>query len=53
VIKSRLTRWAENVACLGNERTAYIFLVGKAEEKRLSENPHVDRRIILKRILKK
>ena len=34
VIKSRRMRWAGHVACMGGERGAYRFLVGKLEGKR-------------------
>jgi 3-oxoacyl-ACP reductase-like protein len=31
VIKSRIMRWAENVACMGARRDTYEVLVGKLE----------------------
>jgi len=34
VIKSIRMRWAEHVACMGEERGVYRVLVGKPEEKR-------------------
>ena len=34
VIKSRRMRWAGHVACMGEERGVYRFLVGKPEGKR-------------------
>ena len=34
VIKSRITRWAGHVACMGEERGVYRALVGKPEGKR-------------------
>jgi hypothetical protein len=33
VIKSRRTRWAGHVACMGEMRNAYNILVGKPERK--------------------
>ena len=33
VIKSKRMRWAGHVACMGEERGAYWFLVGKPEGK--------------------
>jgi len=34
VIKSRRMRWAGHVACMGEEREVYRFLVGKPERRR-------------------
>jgi len=34
VIKSRITRWAGHVSCMGDERGVYRVLVGKPEGKR-------------------
>ena len=34
VIKSRRMRWAGHVVCMGEERVAYMVLVGKPEGKR-------------------
>jgi len=34
VIKSRRMRWAEHVACMGEERGVYRVLVGKPEGRR-------------------
>jgi hypothetical protein len=34
VTKSRRTRWAGNVACMGKRISAYRVLVRKTEEKR-------------------
>jgi len=34
VIKSRRMRWAEHVACMGEDRGVYRVLVGKPEGKR-------------------
>jgi len=39
VIKSRIMRWAGNVARMGEERGVYRFLVGKLEGKRPLERP--------------
>jgi len=39
VIKSRRMRWAGHVACMGEEREAYNFLVGKPEGKRPMGRP--------------
>jgi hypothetical protein len=38
-IKSRRMRWAEHVACKGEERNVYRVLVGKLEGKRQLERP--------------
>jgi hypothetical protein len=35
VIKSRRTRWARDVACIGEGRGVYRMLVGRPEGKRL------------------
>jgi hypothetical protein len=53
VIKSRRTRWAGHVKSTDEMRNAYEIVVGKADGKRLLGNPSVNRRIILKRIIKK
>ena len=34
MIKSRRMRWARHVACMGERRSLYRFLVGKPEGKR-------------------
>jgi len=39
VIKSRRMRWAGYVACMGEERGVYRFLVGKQEGKRPLRRP--------------
>jgi hypothetical protein len=39
VIKSRRMRWAGHVACMGEGRGAYRFLVGGTERKRLLGRP--------------
>jgi hypothetical protein len=39
VIKSRRTRWAGHVACMGEERGVYRVLVGKLEDKRPQGRP--------------
>jgi hypothetical protein len=49
-MKSRRTRWAENVARKGRKNT-YMGLVGKTEGKRQVGNQDVGGRIILKWIL--
>jgi hypothetical protein len=53
VIKSRRLRWAGHVARIGEGRSAYRALVGKPEGRNRLEDPGVDRRIILKWILKR
>jgi hypothetical protein len=53
VIKSRRTRWAGHVMCMQGMRNAYKTLVEKPEGKRLQEDLAIDRRIILKSILRK
>jgi hypothetical protein len=35
IIKSRRVRWAEHVACMGENRNVDRVLVGKSEGKRL------------------
>jgi hypothetical protein len=39
IIKSRRMRWAGHVARMGEQKTAYRLLVGKAEGKRLLGRP--------------
>ena len=39
VIKSRRMRWVGHVACMGEERGAYRFLLRKPEGKRLQGRP--------------
>jgi hypothetical protein len=51
-IKSRRMRWAENVATNGENRNAYMFLVGKLEGKRPLGKP-TSGRVILKWILER
>jgi hypothetical protein len=34
MIKSRMMRWAEHVACMGEKRNTYRILVGKPEGRR-------------------
>jgi hypothetical protein len=34
MIKSRRMRWVGHIACMGEKRNAYRFLVGKSERKR-------------------
>jgi len=55
-IKSRIMRWAEHVARIGERRDVYRVLVGKPEGKRLLGrlgDPGVDGSIILRRIFTK
>jgi hypothetical protein len=51
MIKSRRTRWAGNVARMGEKRNTYMILMGKPEGKRPPEDQEIDERIILKWIL--
>ena len=53
VIKSRRHRWAGYVARIGNRRGAYTVLVGNLRVGDHLEDPSIDERIILKRILQK
>jgi hypothetical protein len=53
VIKSRSMRWAEHVAGRGERKGKYLVLLGNLRERRRLEHLGVDRRIILKLILKK
>ena len=53
VIKSRRMRWAGHVARMGERRGAYSVLVGKPEGKRPLGRPGVDKRIILRLIIRK
>jgi hypothetical protein len=46
-------RWAEDVACMGEVRTAYSILVGKPEWKRCPEDLNVNRKNILEKVLRK
>jgi len=46
VIKSRRMRLTRHVACMGEGRGIYRFLVGKPEGKRLLGDPGIDGRII-------
>jgi len=39
VIKSRRVRWAGLLACMGERRNSYKFLVGKPEGKRSLRRP--------------
>jgi hypothetical protein len=48
VIKSRIMRWAGNVACKGERRGVYRVLVKKPEGKNHQGDPGVDGRIILR-----
>jgi hypothetical protein len=51
--KSRRMRWTEHVACMGDRRSAYSFMVGRPDGKRELEYLELDGRVILKWILKK
>jgi hypothetical protein len=53
VIKSRRMRLAGHVAHLGERRVLYRVLVGKPEERDRLEEPGIDGKIILRRILRK
>jgi hypothetical protein len=53
VIKSRRMGWAGHVACTGDERGAYMVLVGRNEGKSHLEVLGVDRRTIIKYIFGK
>jgi hypothetical protein len=39
VNKSRITRWARHVACMGEKRGAYMVLMGRSEGNRPLERP--------------
>ena len=47
LIKSRILRWAEHVACMGKRVGAYLVLVGKPKGRTLL-NPGLGGRMILK-----
>jgi hypothetical protein len=51
VIKSRLMRWVEHVACMGEMRKAYRILVKISEGKRIFKRCRLRGRMILKRKL--
>ena len=53
VIKSRIMRWAEHVARMGERRGVYRVLMGKPEGRRPLEISGIDRRIILRWIFRK
>jgi hypothetical protein len=54
VIKLRIMRWAGHVACMGESRGVYRFVVGKPErEMHHLEDPGLDGRIILRWIFRK
>jgi hypothetical protein len=53
LIKSRRMRWTGHVACMGYKRSAYRVLVGKPENKRLTERPRHGREGNIKMILMK
>jgi hypothetical protein len=46
-------RWAGRVARVGGRRGVYRVLVGKSEGKNHLEDPGIDGRVILRRILRK
>ena len=50
---SRRLRWVGSVARVGESRGTYSVVMGKTEERRPLENPGINERIILKRILEK
>jgi len=52
MIKSRRPRWAEHIAHMGVKRNIYIVLVKILKEREDLEDLGVDRRTILKWILK-
>jgi hypothetical protein len=54
MINSRKMRWAEYVACMTENKSAYKVLIGEVEEgKRSLERSKCRRGIILKWLLKK
>jgi hypothetical protein len=53
MIKSRRMRWAGHAARMRERRGVYRVLVEKPERRVLLENPSVDGRTVLRRILKK
>jgi hypothetical protein len=53
VIKSRRTRWAGHVACMGEIINAYNVFIGKPEGKRSPRRPRIDGKIILEWMLGK
>ena len=53
MIKSKIMRWAEHVARIGERRGVDRVLVGKPEGKRPLRRPGVDGRIILRWIFRK
>jgi len=46
-------RWAGHAACMGESRVVYRVLVERPEGENHLEDPCVDGRIILKRVLRK
>ena len=53
VIKSRRMRWTEHVALMGERGGVYRVLVGKPEKRVHLDDPGIDRRIILRWIIRK
>jgi hypothetical protein len=53
VMKSRLMRWADHVARIGDQKVHTGFGLGNLSERDHLEDPSIDGRVILKLILKK
>ena len=53
LIKSRMMKWVDHVAHMGDRRAVYRDLVGKPETRRPLGNPGVDGSIILRWIIRK
>ena len=52
-IKSRIIRWARNIARIGESILVYTVLMGKPEGKRPHERPRLDGRITLRWVFRK